>query len=306
MNYTFLIAILVTIFSCNNNNRNTERRINSNIIRDTTILDTSILNSSDTNNLQINKIDTIKYSNLHFWDTTMDRFDSAYIDTFSVGGNQFRFINPIANKPQLDIVVYLEKLVYDKWVYTGFTLGTMNHVYEYEHSRDVNGDGFIDITQNYKWNQAVYFYDPQIKSYRTNSNWLIREEYYTNSAWTLIDTPRKIFCDFFAGKEMCGDIHSTLYTYNGFQKEDLYDLELYNCTKTNNDTHLVTKLILNKCLRRKYYDPAIFSSIDSLVEIKEIPLSKPLDLDKDYDERHGYFNYVQFWKGHYRSLFGYR
>ncbi len=256
--------------------------------------------------LQVNRIDTIKYSNLPYWDTTMDRFYDAYIDTFSVDGIKFRFINPEENKPQLDILVYLEKSINGQWFYTGFTLGTMNHVYDYCHSKDINGDGFIDITQNLKWNQAVYFYDPKTKTYKNNNKDSQQKDYYINNEWTLIDTKNKIFCDFFDGKQMCDDIHSTLYTFDGFNQKNLYDLELYNCTETNNDTHLITKLVLSKCLQRKYYDQTIFASKDSLVTVKEIKLSEPINLEKAYDDKVGYFDYVTFWKQHYKELLGYR
>ena len=119
--FVFLTVLIFSVASCKTNKSNVDLKT----ISDTTILDTSKL-SSDSNNLQVNRIDTIKYSNLPYWDTTMDRFRSVYIDTFSVDGNRFRFINPVADKEQLDILVYLEKLVNANWVFTGFTVGTMN------------------------------------------------------------------------------------------------------------------------------------------------------------------------------------
>lgn len=297
------IAITILIFSCNSE---TKQNISQKkTLNDKIILDTSKL-SNDSMDLQVNRIDTIKYSNLPYWDTTMDRFRSIYIDTFTVDGIKFRFINPEENKQPYDIIVYLEKLINGQWTYTGFTLGTMNHVYDYYHSKDINGDGFIDITQDLKWNQAVYFYDPRTKTYKSNNKYVLQKDYYINKEWTLIDTSRKIFCDFSDGKQMCDDIHSTLYTFDGFNQKDLYDLELYNCTETDDDSlfRFVTKLVLSKCLQRKYYDKRVFVSKDSLVTVKEIVLSQPIDLQKEYDDKVGYFDYVAFWKQHYKELLG--
>jgi len=264
----------------------------------------------DTSNLIANKIDTIKYSNLLYWgNTTMDRFHSAYVDTFSVDGNKFRFINPnpLSKQSQLDIIVYLEKLINNKWVFTGLTLQTRNHVYDFYHSKDINGDGFVDITQDEKWMQAVYFYDPKTKTYLGSGDPNNKLADYVNYELKLIDTAKKIFCDFHTGKLMCGDIHSKLYTYNGLVKEDLYDLEFCNCIKENDrNIEFVRKLILSKCIHRKNYDPTIFDDNDSLVKIKEIPLSKPIDLYKDVGIEKDYFGYAKFWKGHYKSLLGYR
>ncbi len=176
-----------------------------------------------------NTIDTFNYSDLRYWNSTMDRYDSAYLDTFSVNGYQFRFVNPITNVSKglsADIIVYLEKQIQDKWVFTGLILGPGNHFGDFFHSKDVNGDGFIDITQNERFVQAVYFYNPEIANFYEDST---SDDNYINPHWILIDTARKVFCDFQDLKQMCSQIHSTLYTFKGFKKYSLYDLELYNC-----------------------------------------------------------------------------
>ncbi|MBA4198424.1 MAG: hypothetical protein C0459_12810 [Chitinophaga sp.] len=294
--FIFLSAITVT--SCNN--INSPNTILKKADIDTTILDISKL-GSDTNNSLVNKVDTFNYINIPYWDSTMGRFDSAYIDTFTVDGNQFRFINPYGDTiPKLDKLVYLEKRVYGKWIYTGLALGTMNHVYDFHHSRDVNGDGYIDITQDLKWDQIVYFYNPQTHTYPSNSSWHIDSDDYINSNWVLIDTSKKIFCDFFEGKGRCGSIHSTLYTFNGTVKKNLYDLELYNCS--TEDGNLITKLVLSELVERKYYDHHLMFEKDSIISSKDIPLKKPIDTDKEYDEKIGYFDYVNFWKQRYKEL----
>ena len=284
----FLTALIFSVASCKNNKSNVDLKT----ISDTTILDTSKL-SSDSNNLQVNKIDTIKYSNLPYWDTTMDRFRSVYIDTFSVDGNRFRFINPVADKEQLDILVYLEKLVNANWVFTGFTVGTMNHVGDYHHLRDVNGDGFIDITQDERFVQAVYFYDPKTKTFPGTTDPHNPETNFINPNWELIDTAKKIFCDFQMFKGMCGQVHSHLYTYNGTVRQPLYDLELYNCTETNDNTDTITKLIL--------YKP-IANNETYGQKISETLLTKPFVLDDDSLK----FDFKKYWLANYKSSLGYR
>ena len=294
--FIFFTLLLFAVTSCKNNKSNLDLKA----FNDTTILDTSKL-SSDSNNLQVNKIDTIKYSNLPYWDTTIDRFHAAYIDTFSVDGNRFRFINPVAHKPQLDISVYLEKLVNTKWIYTGFTVGTWRYVGDYYHNRDVNGDGFIDIAQDERFVQAVYFYDPKTKTFLRTTDPINFVENFINPDWELIDTARKIFCDFQMFKGMCYQIHSILYTYHGFKRVDLYELTLYNCTDTNNETNLITKLILSQCIN---------GNSDSTTIIEETKLNPPIDTD-GYDD-HGnypngtkqYFDYKKYWRDKYKKLLG--
>jgi hypothetical protein len=270
------------------------------------ILDTSKL-SYDSMDLQVNRIDTIRYFSLPYWVDTMDRFYNVYIDTFTVDGNKFRFINPQENKYPSDILVYLEKLIDGQWYYTGFTLGIGNYVSDYYHSRDINGDGFNDITQNHKWNQAVYFYDPKSKTYKSNNKYLYQYEFYASYDYKLIDTSNNIFCDFFDGKQMCYDISSTLYKFDRNSKNTLYKLELYNCDDKIDDNHgrFITKLILYKCLPTTPINKVPFQE-DSLVLLKEIKLSKPIDLRKNYDDSIGYFDYAAFWKRNYKQLLGYR
>jgi hypothetical protein len=301
--FSFFTAITIIIVSCNNETK--ESIAHKKTVNHLEILDTSKL-SSDSLDLQVNRIDTIKYSNLPYWDTTMDRFDSAYIDTFSVDGIQFRFINPSEDKFQLDILIYLEKLVNGHWIYTGFTIGTGNWVNDYYHSRDVNGDGYIDITQDLKWVQAVYFYNPQNKTYDSNNKYKLRDEYYINKDWILLDTTKNIFCDFNDFKQLCSNIHSTLYTYKGFKKVELFDLELYNCSERDDidRNRFVTKLILSKCEPKLIIKGNSQYTEYSYVTIQEIKLPKPIDLDRDYGV--GYFDYVNFWKKNYKEILGYR
>ncbi len=300
INFLFIISLQLVI-SCSN--YTTHVTYSTSTITHNGILDTSKM-AEDTNNLQVNKIDTFKYSGLKFLDSTIDEKRNAYIDTFTVDNCNFRFINPVADRNDLDIIIYLEKLIDNKWFYTGFTVGFMNHVDDYHHNRDVNGDGFVDITQDERFVQAVYFYDPKTKTYPNTTDLHDPETNYINPDWELIDTARKIFCDFQDFKQLCHNIHSILYTYDGFGRHNLYDLELYNCTDTGTGTHFITKLILSKITERKYYDFRMMDGRDSLIDSKDIPLQTPIDLDKNYDNN-DYFDYVSFWKERYKKLLGY-
>lgn len=243
----------------------------------------------DITTLQPNTIDTFAYSNLPYWDSTMNRVDDAYIDTFSVAGNRFRLINPFSNKSELDINVYLEKLIKDKWIFTGFTINFGNGIgNNYNHSKDINGDGFNDITENVKFVQSVYYFNPQTMNYLDT----ISKE-YINPEWTLLDTATKLFCDFRDLKQMCGEIHSTLYTFKGFNKYNLYDLELYNCTEKDDNTDTITKLILRKCIN---------GNLDSTIAVSEtIP---PHPIVAAYDST--YFDYKNYWQDKYKALLNYR
>ena len=299
MNKPIFIFCLLLIISCNTHNT-----LKKNNIAVDTILDSQ--NIFDTT-FKMNSVDTFDYSNFPFWDSTMDRYESAYIDTFSVDNNNFRFVSPTNNTKVTSNAysnVYLEKYLNNKWIYTGFAFSGGNHIGNFHHSRDVNGDGFIDITQTQRFKQTVYFYNSKNKNYDFDTTNEEKED-YINPEWELIDTSKKIFCDFQGLKGMCGQIHSQLYTYNGTARQNLYDLELYNCTETNDDVHLVTKLVLTKVVERKYYDLREMDSKDSLIYPKDIQLNTPIDLDKDYDSKVGYFDFVKFWKEHYRGLLGY-
>ncbi len=81
-----------------------------------------------------------------------------------------------------------------------FTLAHGNYIWHFQHSEDVNGDGFIDITQNQKWNQEVYLFNPKNQRFAIDQ---IQYRDYINAEWDIIDTSRKIFCDFQGLSEKC-------------------------------------------------------------------------------------------------------
>ena len=241
-------------------------------------------------------IDTSTYSHLPYWTDSIDRFSEAYIDTFSVGENKFRFVNPFNTNRTGGNSITLQNYINNKWSKTKLVLEDNMHGGDFYHDRDINGDGYIDIANYIRYTQAVYFYDPQINSFKDSA---AKEE--LNPDWFLIDKAKNIYCDFQEYKGLCDHIHSTLYTYKGFKKILLFDLTLYNCSETNNETNLITKLILSKYLPQ---------NTDSLKLIEEIKLDKPIDTDKGEllkqysDSSYYFFDYREFWKDRYKKLIG--
>ena len=90
-------------------------------------------------------------------------------------------------------------------------------------------------------------------------------------------------------------------SYHGFKRIDLYDLTLYNCSETNNETNLITKLILSQCINE---------NSDSTKVMEETNLDKPIDTEGYND--HGkypngtdkYFDYKKYWQTRYKKLLG--
>ncbi len=206
----------------------------------------------------------------------------GYIDTFTVAGNNFHLIH---HDTLFDGLI--EKKINNNWIKC-FDIELGNH--NGYSLKDVNLDGYTDFLHDWKRYSEVYFFDPLKQNFSDTPLAAIAFEY------TLIDTSRKIFCDFQEGKGMCGQISSLLYTFHGFAKYYLYNLELYNCDTTlNTDKQVyfdfVTKLILSKCLS---------GDADSLKRIGETVLRKPMDIWSDSS-----FDYKKYWTKRYKKLLGY-
>jgi hypothetical protein len=254
------------------------------------------VSTAENNTKQKTIIDTINYSTLPYWTDSINRFSEAYIDTFSVGENKFRFVNPIASHRTGMNIITLQKFVNNKWTKTKLTLEDSPHGGYYYHNQDVNGDGFNDIVFGYRYTETVHFFDPSKNNYIVEGS-----SDFINPNWFLIDKKKNIYCDFQEYKGLCNQIHSQLYTYNGFQKVKLYDLKLDNCSNTNNENNLIHKLVLSKFL---YVDK------DSTEIIEEIKLDNPIDTEKGEllkqysDNSYYYFDYRKFWKDRYKKIMG--
>lgn len=274
----FLLVAILTIVSCKSKSAK------------------SIVVAKEKDTLDQLQIDTNQYSNLPYWTDSLNRFSDAYIDTFSVETNKFRFVNPTATHQTGGNFITLQKLINGKWTETNLVLEDNIHGANFFHDQDINGDGYIDIINTTRFTAEVYFYNPKINSYIDTP---ATEK--VNPDWVLLDKAKNIYCDFQEIKGMCDQIHSKLYTYHGFQRIDLFDLNLYNCSETNNETNIITKFILSKCIN---------GNSDSTKVIEETKLTSPIDTQGYNDNgkypngTDQYFDYKKYWQDKYKKLLG--
>lgn len=287
---TVYFAFFFIIFSCNSSSN---RQLKN---ADTSKSAKTNKQSVDYVMLKPDIIDTAVYKTLPYWDSTLNQYSDAYIDTFSIGSNKFRFVNPMASQMTGDNSIRLQQRINNQWRVTNLTLTDNIHGSSYDHSNDINGDGYNDITNFLRFTQEVYFFNPKTNSFFDSALAEI------NPDWTLLDKPNNIYCDFQELKGMKRQISSSLYTFRNFKRYELYHLELYN-SDNNEIANLITKLILSKC---------VLGLPDSLKKVQVMNLRKPIDTDA-YDD-HGiyadgsdrYFDYVKYWRERYKKLLGYR
>lgn len=259
------------------------------IKQEITIIDSSHYETgSDASfNFAVDQYDNKDYSKFPFKDSTIDQFGDSYIDTFSVTGTMFRVVHELTDSfPQTAII---EKLVGNKWL-KRIEFYKQNHFSDFHYTQDVNNDGYNDIVRDTYFTGEVYFFDPSIKNFIDSVGTEINYDIH------LIDTANKIFCDFQERRGNAGDISSMLYTFKGFHRYDLFQLQLYNGDSNGDSTNLITKLILNKCIN---------GNLDSLKQMEETKLNKPIDTEA-YDENgnQNYFDNKAYWLKRYKKLLG--
>ncbi len=238
------------------------------------------------------QVDTSDYKYLPFWNDSMNRYGDVYIDTFSVNGSNFRLISPFDCNCTGGNTIFLEQKKNGHWEMTKLELDDNIHGGNLGRDLDINGDGFPDIYNTTRFTADIYFFDPSKNTFIDSAASDYSLDFYE------IDSLKRLFCDFQQLKTMCGQINSTLYTFKGFQKYVLYNLELYNCDETKDERDLITKLILSKCIN---------GNEDSVVIIHTTKLAHPIEVD-GYDE-HGkypngtdqYFDYKAYWKSKYKK-----
>jgi hypothetical protein len=153
----------------------------------------------------------------------------------------------------------------------------------------VNGDGYNDIALTIRYHQEAFLFNPGTKTFMDTPSCTL----YPN--WTLLDSEHRIFCDLREGKMMRGDLNSTLYTFNGFEKRILYRLYLNN----EADPDMVTHLELYQCMDGDEY---------KCREITTEKLKRPIDLNAMDSNGHyatgtdEYFDYRIYWKQRYKQL----
>lgn len=198
----------------------------------------------------------------------------AYIDTFSTGGVQFRVVHyAFDSSADRDFDAVLERRDGDEWQRL-LNLTIAMHM-NYAHT-DVNNDGFIDFLETYRYNENVHFYKPALKCFDTANVVYLPDE------WGIIDTAKNIYYDNDAPKG--NEVESSLFTFNGFEKQTLYKLEFDN--KTNDDgVRQINSITLTK---------PVAGYKDSTGVIR------PVSFKKDED-----FDCEAFWKANYKALLGY-
>jgi hypothetical protein len=273
--------VLILFISCNSkqqgNTENKAKRDNSN----NSLVDT--LNYTTQNSIYIPLSDTMELDS-----------PAYYLDTFSVSNNRFRIVHFLFNNPYDPI---LEKFINGQW-FKQIEFRSFNGSGEIKHLLDINNDSYKDITYENRWFREIYFYDSIKNNFIDTAGADINDGFY------LLDTTKNIYCDFDQGRGWCGHLHSKLYTIKNYTKTTLFDLELCNCSEKNEYVTFIKKLILSKCFERKLLFKGI-SDRDSLVNIETINLSKPINMEKEYEPYYSYFDYVSFWRKNYKRLMGY-
>lgn len=227
------------------------------------------------------KTDTTTY-HLPYRDTSMEAFGADYIDTFTEAGIPFRIIH-INNERKRDNTATVEKLTNGNWI-MGLTFTPQNHEGDFHHNTDVNNDGYIDITHELRFTSEAFLFDVSKQDFQSESNVEL------NYDILLIDSIKSIFCDYQEYKGMCGQVTSTLYTFNGLNKKDLYQMTFYNCDSIAGSDS-ITKIIIQR---------QDINSDGKIVE--EIQLKQPVEIS----ELESVFDYRSYWRKNYKRLLGYK
>ncbi len=228
--------------------------------------------NKDINPSADNVITKDSFSYLPFWDSTMNHYrEEGYIDTFSVNNNRFRVVLDTSSSGD-DVPV--EKLVNGQWkkIFELYILSMHN---DYDRKQDVNNDGFTDIIySNRQWSEA-YLFNKETGSFDTSIVNLASE-------WTLIDTSHNIYCNTLNVKGDQGN--SELYTFKGNKKIILYYLDFDREIDSNG---------------AKYYPKMTLYKTDDLGKEHTIDV---IPIPQNTDD----FDYLTYWKSHYKKLLGYR
>ena len=264
-----------------------KRNINKDSTEVTTTQDDTLITAYD-NQLIVDSIDREVYTGLPYWDSSMERYDKPYIDTFTEAGIKFRIVHGLTH--YTSGTAFVEKFWNGKWVIR-IVFERTNHTDEFSRFKDVNRDGYKDIMRELRFTKEVYFFDPLKKDFINPATaWL-------NNDVFLLDKAKNIFCDMQVFKGMVGQLHSQLYTFKGYKQYLLFDLYFYNHT---DDGAIVSKLVLSKC---------VGGLSDSMEQIAEFPLKRSItwmeENNKYADGTEYFYDYRKFWKERYKKLLNY-
>jgi hypothetical protein len=104
----------------------------------------------------------------------MTRFKNKFIDTFTVGGNEFRIIDTYANDTIISEYVRLQQKVNGKWclqknVFTPSVYGGEIYL------EDLNQDGYKDLCQYIRFVSDVTFFNAETKKFEDSVNTFCNE-----------------------------------------------------------------------------------------------------------------------------------
>lgn len=191
-------------------------------------------------------------------------FDEGYIDTFSVGENKFRI------RAADSSCCIVEKFYSKEWD-ENFSFDLSQ--YGYNKSVDINIDGYNDFVNINKWSDNVVFFDPRLQEFS-------EEEIVTEQV--LLDTTKKIFCDFAAYNLRAGPAISGLYIFKNYQKVYLFNLKII--FDDNDENYTIKEEILYK-------------GSGTTHKLSEIVPTQKTSVDD--------FDYEKFWRLRYNRLLGY-
>lgn len=196
----------------------------------------------------------------------------SFIDTFGIDGQHFRFMYTF-NEDKFEDNAKLEQLLGDKWQPL-FMMDYLSGRSNYSRSKDVNGDGYPDFLDNWRYGSHAYFYKPAQKTFDTAISLELLE-------WELLDTVHNIYCQ---NHNIVGhQEESILYTFDGLKQVILYTVDF---DKDDESSDAVLKAL------------NLYKSVpgykDSSVLVSKVPLPK--------DETE--FDYDTYWRKNYKELLG--
>jgi hypothetical protein len=189
-------------------------------------------------------------------DMSRNQFE-GYIDTFTLNSYCFRIIH---HDSLYDGNV--ERYENGSWV-TNLQFKNLGNHNGYSRDRDVNNDGYNDIVFYKKWDSDVFLFNKRGNNFYTTS-------FQHPQEWTLIDSAKNIFCDFF-GFKFADKNTSKLYKFHGDSIETLYHLSFDEET-IDKDRLTIRKVILFNAVGKR---------------VRDFPINSPE------------FDYIEFWKKFY-------
>lgn len=277
-----IIYIALFLLSCNKPKKSSKRYKKQ-------FTDTSLGRLQLYDSINDNGIDRNSYVGFKYWnDTTMSRFQSTYIDTFTVGGNQFRIVDTYGDDTTISDYVRLQQNIKGEWhlqknVYYPFLYGSGGAIY----LEDINYDGYKDLCQYIRFNSDVTFYNSIMKKFNDSVDIIVKE-----FPSKIIDKELNLFCDFSFRKGFRGDITSTLFSIENYKRKDFFNIE-FDGPATKEDSFLLDTVI-NVFYLYKFKNTENYTR-DSIGTFKIKPIYDKFKIEELFD-------YVGFWKKNYKRI----